>query len=72
MEIGSYLIVLIVVVLIAVGFGIVKLLALPFGGVGNVTAVWAGMLVVLVILGVMALIGRRRQSKARAARAGGG
>lgn len=69
---GIALIVLIVVVLIAVGFGIVKLLALPFGGVGNVTAVWAGMLVVLVILGVMALIGRRRQSKARAARAGGG
>lgn len=69
---GFALIVLIVIALVAIGFGIVKLLSLPFGGVGNVTAAWAGILVVLVVLGVMALIGRRRQSRARAARAGGG
>jgi hypothetical protein len=65
---GGALIVLLVVGLIALGYGIVKLLALPFGGVGNVTAVWAGLLVIAVVLGVLALFGRRRQAKARAAR----
>ena len=45
-----------------------KLIGLAFGGVGNVTAVWAGMLLIVAVLGVLALIGRRRQAKARAAR----
>ncbi len=65
---GGALILLLVVGLLALGYGIVKLLALPFGGVGNVTAVWVGLLVIIVVLGVLALVGRRRQAKARAAR----
>jgi len=65
---GILLIVLLVVGLIALGFAVVKLIGLAFGGVGNVTAVWAGMLLILVVLGVLALVGRRRQAKARAAR----
>ena len=65
---GVLLIVLIVVGLIALGFGLVKLIGLAFGGVGNVTAVWVGVLLILAVLGVLALIGRRRQAKARAAR----
>lgn len=67
---GIVLILLLVIGLIALGFGIVKLVALPFGGVGNVTAVWVGMLVVVAVLAVLALVGRRRQARARAARAG--
>lgn len=67
---GIVLILLLVIGLIALGFGIVKLVALPFGGVGNVTAVWVGLLVIVVALGVLALVGRRRQARARAARAG--
>lgn len=67
---GIVLILLLVIGLIALGFGIVKLVALPFGGVGNVTAVWVGLLVIVVVLGVLALVGRRRQARARAARAG--
>ena len=67
---GILLIILLVVALIALGFAIVSLVALPFGGVSTVTAVWVGLLVIIVALGVLALIGRRRQAKARAARGG--
>lgn len=67
---GILLIMLLVIGLIAIGFGVVKLVALPFGGVGTVTAVWVGLLVVIVVLAVLALVGRRRQARARAARAG--
>ena len=55
------------------GWAVVKLVALPFGGVGT-SAVWLGMLVVIVALVVLALVGRRRQAAragARAASAGG-
>ena len=65
---GVLLILLLVVGLIALGFALVKLIGLVFGGVGNVTAVWAGVLLILAVLGVLALVGRRRQAKARAAR----
>ncbi len=65
---GVALIVLLVAALLFVGFALIKLFALPFGGVSTVTAVWAGMLLIIVVLGVLALVGRRRQAKARAAR----
>ena len=64
---GVLLIVGLVVALLAVGWAVVKLVALPFGGVGNVTAVWVGMLVMVVALVVLTLVGRRRQARARAA-----
>ena len=67
---GIALIVLLVVALIALGFAIVKLVALPFGGVSTVTAVWVGLLVIIVALGILALVGRRRQARARLARGG--
>lgn len=67
---GILLILLLVVALLAVGFAIVELVALPFGGVSTVTAVWVGMLVIIVALAVLALVGRRRQARARAARGG--
>ncbi|MCD6728123.1 MAG: hypothetical protein LT070_12905 [Solirubrobacteraceae bacterium] len=65
---GVLLILAIVVALLAVGFGVVKLVALPFGGIGSITAVWVGLLVIIVALAVLFLLGRRRQSRARAAR----
>jgi hypothetical protein len=64
---GVVLILLIVLVLLAVGFGLAKLLALPFGGVGNAPAVLIGMVIIIAVLGVLTLIGRRRQAKAKAA-----
>jgi hypothetical protein len=68
---GIFIILALVVALVLIGFGIVKLVALPFGGISTLTAVWVGILLVLVVLGVMAVLGRRRQAKAQAARAAG-
>lgn len=67
---GIALVILLVVGLILLGYGIVSLVALPFGGVSTVTAAWSGLLVIAALLGILALIGRRRQARAKAARAG--
>ena len=65
---GILIILAFIVAVLALGFAIVKLVALPFDGVGNVTAVWLGFLLVLVALIVLVLLGRRRQKRALAAR----
>jgi hypothetical protein len=62
---GILLVILAIAAVIVLGFAIVKLVALPFGGVGN-TAWFYGFLLVVVVLGVLALVGRRRQRAARA------
>ncbi len=49
----------IVIVLLAVGFGLAKLIALPFGGVGTFPAIFLGLLIVIAILGGGAFFGRR-------------
>jgi uncharacterized integral membrane protein len=70
---GFVLILLLVVVLLAIGFGIVKLVALPFGGIGTGFGLILGLVVIVAILGVLALFGRLRQQRARArAQAGEG
>jgi hypothetical protein len=67
---GVLLIMLLVIVLLAVGFGVVKLVALPFGGASTGGALLLGLLLIIVVLGVLVLVGRRRQKRARdAARA---
>ena len=67
---GILLVVVLVIVLLAIGFGLAKLVALPFGGVGTLGAIVLGLLIVVGILAVLALLGRRRQAKAAATRAG--
>jgi hypothetical protein len=62
---GILLIFLAIAVLLTIGFGIVKLIALPFGGIGAQAWFW-GFLLIVVVLAVMAFIGRRRQRTARA------
>jgi uncharacterized integral membrane protein len=62
---GFALILLLIVVLLALGFGIVKLVALPFGGVGTGLGIILGLVVIAIVLGVLALFGRRRQQRAR-------
>jgi hypothetical protein len=69
---GVVIIVLLVVALLALGTGVVQLIGLPFGGVSLLTSVWLGLLVVIVALVVLAVLGRRRQAKAKTARAAGG
>ena len=63
---GVLLLLAILVALLALGWGIVKLVALPFGGLDSTISVFWGFVLVAVVLGVMALIGRRRQKRARA------
>ena len=62
---GIVLLIVIIVVLLAAGWGIVQLVALPFGGLGATVSVFWGFLLVAVVLGTMAVIGRRRQKRAR-------
>jgi hypothetical protein len=69
---GFLLIILLVVLLLAIGFGIVKLVALPFGGAGTTLSLILGVVVILTILGGLALFGRFRQQRARARAAAGG
>ena len=69
---GVLLIFLLVVALILVGLGIVELIALPFGGVSVAGGLLLGVLLVVAVLGVLALVGRRRQAKALAQRASAG
>jgi hypothetical protein len=64
---GVLLIVLFIAVLLAIGFGVVKLVALPFGGAGTGPALLLGLILILVVLGVLTLVGRRRQKRAREA-----
>jgi hypothetical protein len=69
---GILLLLVLVIALMAVGFGLAELVSLPFGGIGTGGAVFLGLVIVLAALGILVLFGRRRQSKAKAARAAGG
>ncbi|MGI8513136.1 MAG: hypothetical protein ACR2NH_10990 [Solirubrobacteraceae bacterium] len=72
LRIRGILIVLgIILILMALGLGIVQLIALPFGGAGLGSSLLLGALVVVAALGVLALVGRRRQKKQQAAVRGG-
>jgi len=64
---GILLLLGIIVALMAVAALVVKLVALPFGGVSTVTSVWVGLLLLIVVLATLTIIGRRRQQRARAA-----
>ncbi len=63
---GIALVIGLVVAILAIGFGLAKLVALPFGGVGTIGGLVLGLLIVVAVLGVLALLGRRRQERARA------
>ena len=64
---GIAIILGIVIVLLLIGLGLAELIALPFGGVGLFGGLLLGLVIVIAILGVLALLGRRRQARARAA-----
>ena len=62
---GILLIILLVVALLALGWAIIQLVALPFGGIDKGVSIFWGFLLVCVVLGVLFLFGRRRQKRAR-------
>jgi len=68
---GFLLLFVLVAALLALGLGLVELIALPLGGVSFAGGLLLGALVMLAALGVLTLIGRRRQARARAQRPGG-
>jgi len=53
--------------LLAIGLGLAELISLPFGGVSLIGGLLLGIVIVAAVLGVLALLGRRRQARARAA-----
>jgi hypothetical protein len=69
---GILLILLLVIAVLAIGTGIVQGIGLIFGGIGVGSSVFFGFLLVVVALGVLILLGRRRQARAQATRAGAG
>ena len=62
---GVLLLVAIVVGLLALGWGIIQLVALPFGGIDATLSIFWGFLLVAVVIAVLAVFGRRRQRKSR-------
>jgi hypothetical protein len=68
---GVLLIIALIIALLALGLGIVELVALPFGGLGLAPGILLGLFLVIAVLAVIAAIGRRRRDRARtAARSG--
>jgi tetratricopeptide (TPR) repeat protein len=69
---GIALILLLVVLLLAVGLGVVELVSLPFGGLGLAPGILLGLIVAIVAVAIVAVVGRRRRDRAIAQRASGG
>jgi hypothetical protein len=63
---GILLIIALIIVLLALGLGIVELISLPFGGLGIAPGILLGFILVLVVLGVVSAIGKRRRDRAKA------
>src|SRR5215211_7871593 len=66
---GILLMLLLIVALLALGWGIVQLVSLPFGGIGAGVSIFWGFLLVCVALGVLFVVGKRRQKRERAKQA---
>jgi hypothetical protein len=66
---GIVLVIVLIVLILLIGFGLVELVALPLGGISLDLAIFYGLVVVLVGIGVLAYFGRRRQKRAQAERA---
>jgi hypothetical protein len=68
---GIFILIAIVIALLLIGFGLAKLVALPFGGVGTGGGILLGLVIVAAALGALAFFGRRRQSRMQAERRAG-
>jgi hypothetical protein len=68
---GFLILIAAVALLIALFYGLVELIALPLGGVGTGSGLLLGLILLTVALGVLVVLGRRRQRKMQAAARGG-
>jgi hypothetical protein len=66
---GVVLLIVLVVAVLLLAFGIINLVALPFGGVSLDIGIFYALVLVLIALGVAVYFGRRRQKRAQAQRA---
>ena len=66
---GIVLIIVLIVAVLALGFGIVYGIGQIFGGLSVDLAIFYGLALVAVVLAVLAFFGRRRQKRAKAQRA---
>ena len=62
---GYVILIAIVLGLMAIGYGLANLVLLPFGGAGTIVDLIVGIVIIFAALGVLALVGRRRQASAR-------
>ncbi len=63
---GVLIVIALIVAVLALGWGLVQLVALPFGGLDPALSIFWGLLLVLIAVGVLYFVGRRRQASARA------
>jgi hypothetical protein len=68
---GVLVVIGLLIALVAAGTGIVELISLPFGRFSLPPAVLLGVILDVVVFGILAMFGRRRQKAARAKSAGG-
>ncbi len=66
---GILLVIVLIISILLLGFGIVNLVALPFGGLSLDLGIFYGFVLVLIAIGVLVYYGRRRQRAAQAKRA---
>jgi hypothetical protein len=64
---GILLILALILALLALGLGVVELIALPFGGLGLAPGILLGLFLAIAGVAVAAMIGRRRRDRATAA-----
>lgn len=62
---GIFIVIALIVLLLALGWAIVQLIALPFGGIGADVSIFYGFVLVCIALGVLVFVGRRKQARAR-------
>jgi hypothetical protein len=66
-RIGGILLLLIAIAIaLVIGWGIVQLIALPFGGIGTAVSFFWSFVLLVVVLVALIVVGRRRQKRARA------
>lgn len=66
---GILIVIVLIVLILATGFGLVNLIALPFGGISLDLAIFYGFVLVAAALAVLAYLGRRKQKRAQAQKA---
>ena len=66
---GILIAIVLVVAILAIGFGIVYGIGQIFGGVSVQLSIFWGFVLVAIVIGVLAFFGRRRQKRAQAQRA---